>query len=166
MSLRKKSNIDELNGLLDQGTSLTGELTFSGTLRIDGNVHGSISTSDTLVVGESASVHADIKAGDVQIYGTVFGNVEGTRRIEIFSTGRLNGDIRTAQFVIEEGGTFEGRSRGSTESESSEEEAGAEFSAGASQLGSNSSYGGEPSADVVPPAERKQEGEWPDRFKP
>ena len=115
--LRKKSRSNDFKGFLDHGTSLTGELTFSGTLRIDGIVHGSISTSDLLIVGEKASVNADIKAGEVQIYGAVSGNIEGNRRVEIYSTGRLRGDVRTPLLVIEEGGSFEGHSRGLTDSE-------------------------------------------------
>ena len=77
VNLRKKSQATDFKGFLDHGTSLTGELTFSGTLRVDGTIHGSISTSDLLIVGDKASVNADIKAGEVQIYGAVFGNIEG-----------------------------------------------------------------------------------------
>ncbi len=111
MKLRRGSDSGELQGFLDHQTSLTGELSYSGTLRIDGNVHGSISTSDCLIVGERANIHADVKAGEVRIYGSVFGNVESLRKIEIASTGLLRGDIRTALLVIEEGGAFLGRSR-------------------------------------------------------
>jgi cytoskeletal protein CcmA (bactofilin family) len=117
VNLRKKSYSNDFKGFLDHGTSLTGELTFSGTLRVDGAVHGSISTSDLLIVGDKASVNADIKAGEVQIYGAVFGNIAGDRRVEIYSTGRLRGDVRTPQLVIEEGGRFEGHSRGLIDSE-------------------------------------------------
>jgi cytoskeletal protein CcmA (bactofilin family) len=97
-------------GILGQGTSLTGELNFSGTLRIDGNVHGTIKTADVLIVGETAVIHADIQAGEVRIHGSVFGKIEGKRRIDIFSTGRLSGDVKTPRLVIEEGGIFEGLS--------------------------------------------------------
>lgn len=112
MKLRRKYGSDDFKGFLDHGTSVTGELTFSGTLRVDGNIHGSITTSDLLIVGERATIHADIKAGEIQVYGSVFGNIEGSRRVEICSTGKLHGDVRTPRLVIEEGGTFEGRSRG------------------------------------------------------
>jgi cytoskeletal protein CcmA (bactofilin family) len=108
---RRKSQAQEFKGFLDHGTSLTGELQFSGTLRIDGNVHGSITTDDLLIIGEKAVVHADIKAGEVQIFGSVYGNVESERRIDVHASGSLHGDVRTPQLVIEEGGTFEGRSR-------------------------------------------------------
>ena len=63
MNFRRKPS-DQVSGFLDKGTNVTGELEFAGTLRIDGNFHGSISTNDTLIVGAHAMVHADIKAGE------------------------------------------------------------------------------------------------------
>lgn len=112
MKLFRRSPSEELSGFLDVGTSFTGEMHFSGTLRLDGNVHGSITTADVLVIGEKATVHADIKAGEVEIHGTVFGNVDSERRIQIYAGGRLCGDVNTPKLVIEDGGRFEGQSRG------------------------------------------------------
>lgn len=115
MKLRRKTSSDEFKGFLDHGTSLTGELRFSGTLRVDGDVHGSITTKDLLIIGERATVHADIQAGEVQVFGSVFGNVESERRIEVYPTGTLKGDVKTPQLIIDEGGTFEGRSHRNAE---------------------------------------------------
>ena len=101
---------EDIAGFLDQGTEVTGELHFSNTLRIDGSFHGSIVGEDRLIVGEQAVVHADIKVGDVEIRGQVFGNVEVRRQAEIFSSGRLRGDLQAAVLVIQAGAVLEGRS--------------------------------------------------------
>src|SRR5947207_4349546 len=90
---------DQVSGFLDKGTNVTGELEFAGTLRIDGNFHGSISSGDILVIGEHALVHADIKVGELEIHGQVFGNIESKRRIEVSSTGRVCGDINTPVLI-------------------------------------------------------------------
>lgn len=111
MRFRRKASSEEISGFLDQGTDLTGELQFSGTLRIDGNFHGSITTNDILVIGEHAVVHADVKVGEMEIHGRVSGNIEGKRRIEIYPTGRVRGDIQTPVFVINAGAVFDGRCR-------------------------------------------------------
>ena len=108
MSLWRKS--DEIVGFLDHGTEITGELQFSSTLRIDGNFHGSIVGEDRLIIGEQAVVHADIKVGDIEIRGQVFGNVEVKGQAEIFSTGRLRGDLQASVLVIQAGAVLEGRS--------------------------------------------------------
>ena len=121
MRRRGKVSSEEITGFLDRGTAVTGELQFSGTLRIDGDFHGSIATDDVLTVGEHADVHADIRAGEVEIHGRVSGNIEAARRIEIRATGRVLADIRTPALVIEDGGTLDGRSRMSEDREKNEE---------------------------------------------
>ena len=110
MNFRRKPS-DQVSGFLDKGTNVTGELEFSGTLRIDGNFHGSISTSDILVIGENATVHADIKAGEVEIQGQVFGSIVCKRRIEIAQTGRVRGDVETPVLVMSAGAIIDGRTR-------------------------------------------------------
>ena len=99
----------QVSGFLDKGTSVTGELEFAGTLRIDGNFHGSIGTGDILIIGEHAIVHADIKAGEVEIHGQVFGSIEAKRRIEIHVSGRVRGDLHTPVLSMSPGGMLDGR---------------------------------------------------------
>jgi cytoskeletal protein CcmA (bactofilin family) len=110
MKFRFRSN-DQVSGFLDKGTNVTGELEFAGTLRIDGNFHGSISTGDILVIGEHAMVHADIKVGEIEIHGQVFGNVEAKRRVQITETGRVRGDIHTPVLSVSAGAMLDGRTR-------------------------------------------------------
>jgi len=105
---RKSENVV---GFLDRGTEVTGELQFSNTLRIDGSFHGSIVGKERLIIGEEAVVHADIKVGDIEIRGQVFGNVTVERRAEVFATGRLRGDLCAAVVAIQAGAVFEGRSQ-------------------------------------------------------
>src|SRR5438093_11395494 len=100
---------DQVSGFLDKGANVTGELEFAGTLRIDGNFHGSISTGDVLIIGEHALVHADIKVGEIEIHGQVFGSVEAKRRVEVTATGRIRGDIHTPVLVTSPGGVLDGR---------------------------------------------------------
>jgi cytoskeletal protein CcmA (bactofilin family) len=102
---------EPIAGFLDHGTSITGELQFSGILRIEGNFHGSIASADTLIIGEQAVVHADIHVGELEIHGQVFGNVQVERRTEISATGRLRGDLQTATLVVQVGAVLDGRSR-------------------------------------------------------
>lgn len=120
MRQRGKVSSEEITGFLDRGTAVTGELRFSGTMRIEGDFHGSIATDDVLTIGE----HADIHAGEVEVHGRVSGNIAAVRRIDISSTGRVLADIRTPVLVIEDGGTLDGRSRMSGDPGDSEEVAG------------------------------------------
>ena len=107
---RWRKSEDIVGGFLDNGTEVTGELQFSNTLRIDGAFHGSIVGEDRLIIGEQAVVHADIRVGDIEIRGQVYGNVEAQRQAEILSTGFLRGDIHSGVLIVQAGATFEGRS--------------------------------------------------------
>src|SRR6187401_828509 len=107
---RWRKSEDIVGGFLDNGTEVTGALQFSNTLRIDGNFHGSIVGEDRLIIGEQAVVHADIRVGDIEIMGQVFGNVQVKGQAEIFSTGRLRGDLRASVLIIQAGAILEGRS--------------------------------------------------------
>jgi len=111
----RKSVNEEFNGFLAEGTSLIGDLHFSGTLHLNGNVRGSISTADVLIIGEHATVEAEIKAGEIQIYGKVSGNIDCAGRVEICETGHVRGDVRTPKLIIKEGGIFEGKSLAATQ---------------------------------------------------
>ncbi len=104
-------NSDQVTGFLDKGTNVTGELEFAGTLRIDGNFHGSISTGDILIIGEHATVHADIKAGEIEIHGHVFGTIEAKGRVEISASGRVRGDIQSPVLAMIPGAMLDGRVR-------------------------------------------------------
>ena len=110
MKFRQKQS-DQVSGFLDKGTNITGELEFAGTLRIDGNFHGSISTGDTLIIGEHAMVHADIRAGDVEIHGQVLGTIEAKRRVEISGSGRVRGDVHAPVLIVNPGAQLDGRTR-------------------------------------------------------
>ena len=44
----------DLNAFLGEGTTFKGNLTFEGTVRVDGKLTGEIYTKDTLVIGSSA----------------------------------------------------------------------------------------------------------------
>ena len=100
---------DLVCGFLDKGTNVTGELGFAGTLRIDGDFHGSISSGDILIIGEHALVHADINVGEIEIYGQVNGRVAAKRRVEIFPTGRVRGEVQTPVLEVNPGATLDGR---------------------------------------------------------
>ena len=110
MNIRRKPT-DEVAGFLDKGVNVTGELQFVGTLRIDGTFHGSIATDDYLIVGPHAVVHADIKAGELEIHGQVFGSIVCKRRIEISPSGRVCGDVETPVLVMTAGAIIDGRTR-------------------------------------------------------
>ena len=98
----------EIKAFLGEGTDFKGILSFEGTVRIDGKLDGEIITKDTLIVGESAVVSAEIKVHTIVISGVVRGNITATGKIEVHRPGKLFGNVKTPSIFIEEGVLFEG----------------------------------------------------------
>jgi cytoskeletal protein CcmA (bactofilin family) len=97
-----------LNGFMDEGTEFLGELRFKDTLRIDGRLKGKIVSDNTLIVGESGHVEADIDCGVVSIRGTVSGRVHGRQRIELLAGSKVLATLVSPKLVIEDGAFFQG----------------------------------------------------------
>ena len=88
---------------------MKGEISGNEDLDIDGIVEGLVDIDERkLTVGATAKLTADIIAGEVIVYGSVQGNVRGKGKIEIKKNGSVNGDLTTAQIIIEDGAYFKG----------------------------------------------------------
>ncbi len=98
----------DVHTLLGKGSEFDGKLTFEGQVRIEGKFNGQIFTKETLVVGDSARITAEIHAGTVVVMGTIEGNVKATQLVDLKRTGRIKGNVETTGLAIEQGGTFEG----------------------------------------------------------
>lgn len=99
---------EDLNGFMDEGTEFQGELRFRDTFRIDGRVKGKVVSDNTLIVGETGHVEADIDCGVVSIRGTVSGRVQGRQKIELLAGSKVHATLVSPRLVIEEGAFFQG----------------------------------------------------------
>jgi cytoskeletal protein CcmA (bactofilin family) len=98
----------EARAYLDRGSKINGKVSFEGPARIDGEVEGEISAKDSLVIGESAVVTAQIRAASVSVAGKVSGDITATQRIEIRPAAKVSGNITAPVLVVQEGAQFEG----------------------------------------------------------
>ena len=97
------------SAFLGKGSRITGKLTFEGAVRIEGHIDGEISAQDTLTIGESAVINAQITGSTVVVHGRVTGDIVARKRLEIRAPGKVIGNINTPSLVINEGVVFEGQ---------------------------------------------------------
>ncbi len=71
----KGASSEVWTGFIDQGVTLEGTLTVTGTFRIDGNVKGNIISEQTVILGESAKVEGQIEGNRVVISGRFDGGI-------------------------------------------------------------------------------------------
>jgi len=106
----KKKHVEDTKAFLGKGAESVGKLVFKGNVRIDGDFQGEIYGQGSVDVGKGAMVKANIMVSSLYIGGEVQGSIEVKEKVNIHSTGKLFGDVRTPVFIMEEGALFDGRS--------------------------------------------------------
>ena len=110
----------DLNGFLDAGSHITGELHFEDTFRIDGKVTGSVVSSGDLIIGENGLIDGDVHVARIFVSGTVKGTLRAGQRVELMATSKVFADIQTPILTMEEGAFLEGKCSMTQKSEKSE----------------------------------------------
>lgn len=100
-----------LNSILGQGCKIKGDIELQGTIRVDGEFEGSVACPETLIIGKSGVVKAEVKVKNAIIGGKLIGNIVASNKIELQTGSHVEGDIQTARLVIDEGVFFEGNCR-------------------------------------------------------
>ena len=96
--------------LLSADVEIKGSIKFQNELIIDGKVEGEITSTGILTVGENAEIRGEIKTKSVTVLGKVHGNITVDERCELKGRAVLQGDLKAARLVIEDGATFVGKS--------------------------------------------------------
>lgn len=121
MMFKSDGERGDLNGFLDAGSRIDGDLHFEDTFRIDGRLSGRVVSKGDLVVGEHGQVEGEIRVGRIFISGRVKGSVQAAQRVEITARGKVHADLETPALMIEDGAFFEGRCSMGKRSEASTE---------------------------------------------
>jgi cytoskeletal protein CcmA (bactofilin family) len=107
---KPQNRIDSLIGV---GTRIDGNVCFSGGLRVDGEVHGSIlveeGQSGTLVISEQARVEGAVVVSHLMVNGTIIGPVRVKEVLELQSCARVTGDVEYMQLEMQPGAVVQGR---------------------------------------------------------
>ena len=103
-----KTTQGTLNGFLDQGCTIRGDIVFSDLLRVHGQVVGKISSERELLVGEGGVVEGEISVGRLSVAGVVRGIVRVKERLVIHATGKVLAEVFAPSLVVDEGGFLEG----------------------------------------------------------
>lgn len=98
----------EVNSFIGENTIFEGRFMVQGSMRIDGKFEGNLLAVDQLEIGPKARVKTKITASSVIVKGVVIGNIEASKRILLFGTARVLGDLKTPELIIQEGVIFEG----------------------------------------------------------
>ncbi len=109
-SKRNKVELDQqvISTLISEGCILDGNLKAPAYVRIDGQITGDVIVDEGLILGEKALIRGNVVTKEMIVYGNIYGNIH-TYSLEIRSTGRIAGDIKTEILQVETGGSHNGK---------------------------------------------------------
>ncbi|MFI5363218.1 MAG: polymer-forming cytoskeletal protein [Elusimicrobiota bacterium] len=94
--------------LISEDAFFHGTLAAKGSLRVEGVFEGDISDAVGVDVGARGRILGNVAAETVIVAGEVVGNIVAATAVELLSTARLSGDVRTPKLRVEEGAFFDG----------------------------------------------------------
>jgi cytoskeletal protein CcmA (bactofilin family) len=103
---KNKAKTVRIDTLIGQHTHIKGDISFSGGLRIDGNVVGNVNAMNdkesVLTLSDLGSIQGEIRVPNLVITGTIVGNVVASERVELAPKAQIQGNVyyRMLEMVI------------------------------------------------------------------
>jgi len=101
--------LEEAKTTLGKETNFNGTMRFKDSLKIMGKYKGEIISPGFLCIAQGAEVKANIKVGSILVAGIIKGNIVAKEKLEMCSSGKVYGNIKTAKLKIADGVIFEGK---------------------------------------------------------
>ena len=106
----------QLSSLIAEGVEITGDVVFTGGMRIDGRVNGNVigrsldgKAPALLVLSDKGRIEGSVRCGHAVINGTVVGDLEVEHLLELQSEARVSGTIRYRQLQLDVGAAVQGQ---------------------------------------------------------
>jgi cytoskeletal protein CcmA (bactofilin family) len=106
--VEKRQENGELS-LISAGAVLEGKIKTEGSVRIDGKLVGDVVSKANAAVGPAGSIEGSLTAKNISIAGRVQGSIVANDKLILEAKCTMQGDIRAARLVVDEGATFDGK---------------------------------------------------------
>ena len=95
---------------LSKSLSVTGEISASEDLVVDGTVNGGIKVPDhAIVIGPSAEIKGDVLARLVEVRGRVDSSIVASERAVVRAGAHVTGRVVSPRLIVEEGAIINGQ---------------------------------------------------------
>ena len=94
--------------IIRKGTTINGDITCLGDIRIDGELKGKLISEGKAVVGSTGIIHGEVMCKNADISGTLNATLVVKELLLLKSTANIIGDIKTNKLSIEPGANFTG----------------------------------------------------------
>lgn len=107
---KKKETPISSASIMTPGTSIKGEIRCEGNILLNGEFEGTIISQGEVVVGKSGRVKGEIQASKLLVSGEFSGSFTG-EVIDIMPYGKVYGDVKVNNIIIEPNAVFEGETK-------------------------------------------------------
>src|SRR5690349_291361 len=108
----KNTNEKPLNTsatIISAGTTVQGDLKSESDLRIDGTIHGNVTSNAKIVVGPAGFIEGNIQGAQADVSGRVIGNITVKELTQLRAKCSVQGNISAVNLQIESGAIFNGQ---------------------------------------------------------
>ncbi|HEY8896637.1 MAG TPA: polymer-forming cytoskeletal protein [Niastella sp.] len=95
--------------IIAAGTTLKGDISSNGDIRIDGTLQGNIQCQAKVVIGSNGSVDGDISGQQADIMGKVTGTIKVKELLQLKGGSQVNGNLYAGKLQIEPSANFNGQ---------------------------------------------------------
>lgn len=103
---------NRIDSLIGAGTTVEGNINFTGGLRVDGKIHGNVVSSGdqpgVLVISEQAEVAGEIRVNHVIVNGRVNGPIHASETLDLQAKAHVSGDVHYRRLEIQGGAVVQG----------------------------------------------------------
>ncbi len=94
--------------IIRKGTTIAGDITCVGDIRIDGTLTGTLNCEGKVVVGTSGIIEGEVSCKNADVSGTIKAKLTVKELLQLKATANILGDINTNKLAIEPGANFTG----------------------------------------------------------
>ena len=97
----------QIDTLIAQQCSLEGDLTTQNSIKVDGQIKGTLRAEGRAIIGETGVVKGDVHAADLLVLGRLEGNVYA-QRLHLQASANIHGNITTDSLQVDPGARYHG----------------------------------------------------------
>jgi len=95
--------------LIAAGTTLKGDITSNGDIRIDGTLLGNMQCSAKVIIGANGVVEGDISGQQADIMGKITGTIKVKDLLQLKGGSMVSGNLHAGKLQIEPSANFNGQ---------------------------------------------------------
>lgn len=105
-SKAKTTDLSQQQNRISQGTTITGDVQSKGGFRIDGEIEGTLTTPNRVVIGKSGILRGTLICDDADIEGKIEGKLTVSNLLSLKAAAVIVGEVTVGRLAIEPGATF------------------------------------------------------------